>query len=1590
MEENTSKRGISDNLLHIHHTSKKLICILVVFFLVATVFSSVIPAQDARALIRNVIGKNNADQSDESSRRALDGQPATKAKIRDALKELSMLKRERTPIFSVVTKYNGTETTTRLKLFLPTAIDVNDDGKKDIRVRVFRFPGIDLKPPSACIKTTLLVRRLNDDIKYGPFEIYLQYAPKIISKLVGGKLDRFRLGYQSPSGEEVPDLCKVTYTYIPHIIYPRLKPVHKLLMDPGSIVGKNNLSLLFSIADTSDDNVSSQHIWAINYNPAVKTQVSIGRLRKDVGFNLELGSSGESKAIISYAKEEGGSSVDVGLLVDKLSNFKFQLDLVRSSKGESTIEYERLSSNPANVTLFKKNSDNFYFYVNALPKHILMSFIPESNGWMDINTFGESVNEIGFCDDLFNPTWRLYFADLPTIAKLNWKLSQKKSLDAGSLNVSGDTTTSLHLVSPVNKFINSDLNAIVKLDAYAQNKIDASFSWDFKQRYVRLDQSKTDLKLSLSAYGEDGNTFDASCTLKNLDNGPYTIFFDDLSDEKADLSFIGKSFDVYDLDASIYLQKTGNFTVKMGHLVKNKIGNLDISLYIVKNGSYVNCNCTFAVTGGIEVYDIKVGYNGLWYNKSYIIVDENDTLYFHFGGTFDVTFNIGDDLSWGYIVIKGSVYVDVDFSFNSNGTQGIIKGKIYFKSNGESFNISWVTIDDKKRFTLDGRCLVGLADFRLWFGDIIDISIDELAGSILLENASMDAGSLLFEFQGSGSLYLNSSFSSKNESDTKCKVTFDAQVDTNNVPATIAMAWEEHNVTTFKFNIGEGAYLNINDLDIQLTVDNNKSLIIENLVSYLSGYLYLSLNRTINDSFISMRNADVFLHIDDYNGSGFGFDLGEINISADSVGATNISFSNFTKQTYILPQYLIDINWYNLTVIFDASEGMIELNELYVEHIIIMNYSSAISLKNISISGYSKIELALSLNETEVAPRFINIYFDNNPGTNFFLSKSSFDLFLFDMPPIPATLYSGKLVGGILDIHLRTFDIFKVEIINGIAIDHLDVNTIPFRNNSDFHLNVSFDAPVNYLSFDVNDWWNEEQLDYIFIDTHNMTAKVNISFTMPGIFAASKNVVGFRFDNVTLQADEFYLYVPNLFVDPANASFDQFSVEGYLNLEGEGKIWMFIDGAWYPIDILGKGGSLAIDPGHLRLKVDGTITLDHTIFLGNELSVTIAGTFVADNCVVDIIWNRTISWIKLKFNGSLMVEGFLFEVERDYNGDASLIKVTWDQFSLVVPQNAFIFAKSSYLEVNLSEGALQIDNLDVSIANSQKTLLLSWSTFSASGPSYLVVGLGIEPRFSLSGSVNQIVLTDFYVNNANKTIQIDFINLSGEFNFSTQPERPDTMFYLGLNISLNGAFEIDGVTSNNQNTSKFDCIYLDGVGDITFESWEDAQSNITIYLESQNGFIGQLVSIELDTGRVFEIAHLTPGDANVGSGYVTLSWNIDGDSNGMVFLDSSSISLDNARISYWKPRHFGWGIRLGIAESFHADQWRLQWFPIHKTGHIHIGSVDIDITDGNQWFNIWPLFHPDEMNEEVTSLHYNNEYNLLGFSSLPSKLQQLI
>ncbi len=330
-----------------YHISTKIISILLVLLLTTTAFSSIVVAQGPTDQVKdkinqaldNLIGDDNTD---ESSKGAV--APSLKTKLGDVLKELSILKRERTPIFSIVTKYNGTEITTPLKRLLPTAIDVDGDGDKDIRVWVFRFPGIDLRPPAACIKTTLLVRRLNDDIKSGPFEIYLEFAPKIISK--NTNFESIRIGYQTPAGQEVPKYCIVTHKNIPHLLYPRLKTTHRIAINPGPAIGKSQINLVFSIVnETSKSELTTQ----VNHNPAVRNEIS---------FSLSR----------DYFIRRG-----------------------------QTLEISRKNVVSSNVSLFIKDVmgiDSSSLTIKNLPKRITLSWLLARKGYVELDTHGSSTGKV--------------------------------------------------------------------------------------------------------------------------------------------------------------------------------------------------------------------------------------------------------------------------------------------------------------------------------------------------------------------------------------------------------------------------------------------------------------------------------------------------------------------------------------------------------------------------------------------------------------------------------------------------------------------------------------------------------------------------------------------------------------------------------------------------------------------------------------------------------------------------------------------------------------------------------------------------------------------------------------------------------------------------------------------------------------------------------------------------------------------------------------------------------------------------------------------------------------------------------------------
>ncbi len=1567
----------------------KIICVLLVFILTATTFSSPILAYGiTKSKIKDMIIEKIKTAESSSQR----------INLQTFLKNFSLKRIEIIPLH-VVTKYNNTEKTTKLKLLLPTIIDVDGDGDKDVRVSVFRRLSIDFHPLAFSIKTSLLVKRLPgmDNIKNTSFEIYLEYLPRLLSKISGGTIDRIRMGYQSPDGEEIPDSCTITHTYVPHLVYPRRMPTHRFSVNPGSIAGKNKLNLLVSIADTEGDTVFSQNVFKINYDPAVKADFSIDRMKKSKDITIKLDASHESKVKLYYTKDENNDNDSVGFLIDKLSSFTFNIALTKLFRKTSKVEYKQISTNPVNVTLFRENSKDFYFYVKNLSEQITLSFLPECEGWMELDTFDKTISEIGFCDDLTDPGWRLYFNDLPTFAKLNWSLSQKYGLEEGKLHLFSDTNgCSAHLNTNIQDILKTGFNADVNVDVLIENDANMTMSWNLSNHHLKIEQSKTDLNLSMSICGENGNTFEGACLLKHIKENPLDIYYDDLRDEKINFSISGRYFDLYNLDVKSYVVGKGNFTLQIAHMLRKNIGGININLYAKNNGSNIICNCSFSITGGIEIYGLVLGYNGQWYNASYVYVAENDTFYFEFGGEINIDYYFSSDFSSGYISIGGSLNIDVDMSLNWNGTYGGIIGKILLNSIGDRFNISWNTIDDERRFTLDGGALVSLSDFRMWFGEIIDVSIPTLSGSLKIENMSKQTGAFELEFQGSGSLYLNTSFncSKSNQSDVQLNISIDAMIETGDTSALIAASWDNYNVTSFEVDIRNGGFLTINDLDIRKTVDGNQSLEIENLTAQLNGLLQVNITRanaTRNTFVVTTEDADVYLHVDCFNTSLHSFntswqwlDLGSINISMSSTGRTIVSLLNITNESYVNPYYAGELlEWNNITMSISANDSSFILSEFFIEHL--SNYST-IKMKNLSINdGYSKINFDSAINRTDMIIAFANLRFNNSPTTIILLDHFSFNLVLGGVVlPIPTRIYSGKLKGGVFETKVRLFDIISVEITNGSAIDNLGVDVVPPLATSDFHLNIYLDEPASYLFFEVSNM--EYEKEYILIDTHNTSTKLNLTFLVPAQHIGSSTIsdsAGFRIDNVTIKSDRFIINTPNLFLYPENVNIYDFNISGYIHLQGGGNIWVLVNGIWHPL--YQYNGSLTVTPGHLKIEIDGDMSIDRVIPLSDNSTVTIKGNLSAENCVVDIWWERLTGSIpdviKFEFNGNLNIEEFLLKVEYNDNNGLDKFIVSLEILSLLTYENASITLENSSLKTYLHDGQMLINDFYLSKVNDSETTLSSaWQNLDVSGPAYFNISSKNEPLFNLSGSAESFELTNFELTNIDKTIQIGSITFYGEFSISTLPVRDDSSYYIGFNVEkIDGVLDVNDITMPSGSFDIIDSFYFDGTGDIQFENWVAiSDSDTHVLIEIKNNLNINYFELGFDNGATFKIERLNSGTGYITSGYIHAAWNIDLDADGMVFLDSGPendpISFHNLKISYNRNRLLGWGMRLRFPDHyFDADLWCIQWDPlwynpntgvfiikplsIQIDGEIQTGRVDLDMYDGNYWYSLgrWPI-----------------------------------
>ena len=203
----------------------KLITIFVILVLILTSFTSISTADNIN---QNITQENpepireENDLNEEIEENTLYNSLPDPPKIGDLIKLFRELinftkayiefrKEHPRYIINVSTNLNGYKKSTKLNFFRPTPVDVDDDGDKDIRIWIFRRPAIDFSSLSIALKTTYLIRRLpglNDNIT-DFFEITLEYETSPLHYLffVTKDIEKIRIGYQSPKGEEIPQNC---------------------------------------------------------------------------------------------------------------------------------------------------------------------------------------------------------------------------------------------------------------------------------------------------------------------------------------------------------------------------------------------------------------------------------------------------------------------------------------------------------------------------------------------------------------------------------------------------------------------------------------------------------------------------------------------------------------------------------------------------------------------------------------------------------------------------------------------------------------------------------------------------------------------------------------------------------------------------------------------------------------------------------------------------------------------------------------------------------------------------------------------------------------------------------------------------------------------------------------------------------------------------------------------------------------------------------------------------------------------------------------------------------------------------------------
>ncbi len=363
----------------------------------------------AKEKIKDFFNRNkNDDNESDSSFRLLDG--SRDHRLLGFLDDL----------LTFHTNYSGVETSTGLGLFQTVKVDVDGTGGDDVSARVMVLPGFDFKTLSFTINFNLNIELLSGNSinqnAYLRAYAQLNFPGFLIKNLTDQNV---KFGYISENKEKIPSSCTVTYKLAPNLLNPAKKPGHSFQINPGSN-DDDKLSLFcdalgWSFYATYDSYVKS----------TIKIQDPIGPYDREFSINTD------EKTNVKFHHErisKNGKPVNVGFYIEDLPKnvefaWKTKISILPGEKIE--LGYKKTSSQNVNILFYKElfNERKFnYFFVKYLPSEV--SFIFSSfmlKGYLELNTGGESISQIGLYDDLFKPKIGVYLSDLPSTNRIDFQ-----------------------------------------------------------------------------------------------------------------------------------------------------------------------------------------------------------------------------------------------------------------------------------------------------------------------------------------------------------------------------------------------------------------------------------------------------------------------------------------------------------------------------------------------------------------------------------------------------------------------------------------------------------------------------------------------------------------------------------------------------------------------------------------------------------------------------------------------------------------------------------------------------------------------------------------------------------------------------------------------------------------------------------------------------------------------------------------------------------------------------------------------------------------------------------------------------------------